>query len=248
MCAAGFDLMDTLVCAERSMSEPPPHSCGPTVVRPARPDDAPVIEAIAHESFSGYVAGHYHADPRLDRVKCDDVYVSWSLRACRGEAADATFVGEVDGRIAGFLSVTGGERARRRSGRDCWRPASRGVPDAHRGNRPLVHGRRLEADAHFHADHESGVPEYLAPHGFRTCGGTYTFHKWFDDAAVAAADARQRLNGARRAARARYGELEVDRRPDGIAAPAAAHGRPPSKEREGDPGAEQHASETDRRA
>ena len=191
MCAAGFDLMDTLVCAERSMSEPPPHSCGPTVVRPARPDDAPVIEAIAHESFSGYVAGHYHADPRLDRAKCDDVYVSWALRASRGEAADAMFVGEVDGRIAGFLAATGGETGSSPIGGVTAGARRRGV------YRTLIEetvrwctaagSKRMLISTQI--TNPVSLNTWLRT-GFRTCGGTYTFHKWFDDAAVAAADAR----------------------------------------------------------
>jgi GNAT superfamily N-acetyltransferase len=180
MCAAGFDLMDTLVYAERPMSEPPPQSSGPTLVRPARADDVPVIEAIARESFTGYAAGHYHADPRLDRLKCDDVYVSWARRAWSGEAADAMFIGEVDGRIAGFLAVCGGQTgtvpiagvtagARRRgvyralieeSIRWCAAASTRMLISTQITN-PVSLNAWLRA-------------------GFRACGAAHTLHKWFD--------------------------------------------------------------------
>jgi GNAT superfamily N-acetyltransferase len=195
MCAAGFDLMDTLVYAERSMSEPPPQSSGPTVVRPARPDDVPIIQAIARESFSGYVAGHYHADPRLDRRKCDDVYVSWALRAWSGEAADAMLVGEVDGRIAGFLAVTGGE------------PATVPIAGVTAGARRRgVYRTLIEASIRWSAataatrmlistqiTNPVSLNTWLRA-GFRTCGAAYTFHKWFDTAVESAAT-HQRLSG-----------------------------------------------------
>jgi GNAT superfamily N-acetyltransferase len=182
MIAAGFDIMDTLVYFERSMSEPPPRSSGPTVIRPAQPEDVPVIEAIARESFTGYFGGHYHADPRLDRLKCDDVYVSWALRAASGEAADATFIGEIDGRIAGFLYVRGGETGSapiagvtawaRRQGvyRTMVEESVRWCTAA--GSKRMLISTQIT--------NPPSLNTWLRT-GFRTCGAAYTFHKWFDD-------------------------------------------------------------------
>lgn len=194
MCAAGFDLMDTLVYVERSMSDPPPRSSGPTVVRPAKPDDVPIIEAIARESFSGYVAGHYHADPRLDPAKCADVYVSWALRSSRGEAADITFVGELDGRVAGFLGVRGGETGTATVGGVTADARRRGVyrtliEEAVRWCTAAGSTRMLISTQ---LANPVSLNTWLRL-GFRTSGGAHTFHKWFDDDG-----AREPATGARR--------------------------------------------------
>jgi GNAT superfamily N-acetyltransferase len=181
MCAAGFDLMDTLVYAERSMSEPPPQSSGPTFVRPARADDVPVIEAIARESFSGYAAGHYHADPRLDPLKCDDVYVSWALRAWSGEAADAMFIGEVDGRIAGFLAVCGGQTGTAPIAGVTAGARRRGVYRAliEESIRWCAAAASTRMIFSTQITNQAPLNTWLRA-GFRTCGAVYTFHKWFD--------------------------------------------------------------------
>ena len=43
--------------------------------------DVVVLDVREPGEFSGYL-GHYHADPRLDRAKCDEVYLSWAERSC----------------------------------------------------------------------------------------------------------------------------------------------------------------------
>jgi GNAT superfamily N-acetyltransferase len=180
MCSTGFDLMDTLVYANGPLDGPPPRSSGPTVLRSARPGDRAVVEAIARESFTNYF-GHYHSDPRLDPIACTEVYVSWALRAFSGEAADATFIGEVDGRIAGFLSVRGGEHA--------MAPIA-GVTASARGlgvYRTLVEEavRWAMADGSRTISISTVVTNSVSLNtwlrvGLRTCGAAYTFHKWFD--------------------------------------------------------------------
>jgi len=165
MYSAGFDLMDTLVYADGPLDGPPPQSSGPTVLRPARPDDRAVIEVIARESFTNYF-GHYHSDPRLDPVACTEVYVSWALRAFSGEAADATFIGEVDNRIAGFLSARGLGVYRtlvEESVRWCMAAGSKRI-----GISTVV-------------TNSVSLNIWLGV-GLRTRGAAYTFHKWFDDA------------------------------------------------------------------
>lgn len=186
MTAAGFDLMDALLYAERPMSDPPPRSSPPTVVRPARAEDGPIIEAIARESFTGY-DGHYHADPRLDPAKSTDAYVSWALRSLSGEAADATFVGEVDGRVAGFMGLRGGETgtatiggvtaAARRQGvyRSLIEECVRWCTAA--GSKRMLISTQIT----------NPIVTMWVRIGFRFCGAAYTFHKWFDDADAAGA-------------------------------------------------------------
>ena len=63
------------------------------------------MRLIAAESFRGFF-GHYHADPRLDRAKCDETYVSWAVRSCvLREIADEVLVAELERNIVGFISL-----------------------------------------------------------------------------------------------------------------------------------------------
>jgi RimJ/RimL family protein N-acetyltransferase len=57
----------------------PPDPPGVTC-REATAADEPLLVAAATETFHDY-KGHYHADPRLDRAACDNVYVSWIRRS-----------------------------------------------------------------------------------------------------------------------------------------------------------------------
>lgn len=96
---AGLRLMDSQVLFARALDVEAPR---PRVeVRQANAGDLRAIVDIARASFTGY-AGHYHADRRLPRPLCDEVYASWAERCCRAEAADIVLVVERDGRLAGF--------------------------------------------------------------------------------------------------------------------------------------------------
>ncbi len=99
----GFLLMDTLLYYTRSVLDVPfPDGANLPLVRPVRPGEDEQVSIIAAQSFQGY-AGHYHADPRLDRTRSDEVYISWAVRSCRERAvADEVLVAEVDNQIVGF--------------------------------------------------------------------------------------------------------------------------------------------------
>jgi len=46
---------------------------------------------VGRELFHGYL-GRYHADDRLDRGKCDELYTSWAYCSCVSrEVADEVF-------------------------------------------------------------------------------------------------------------------------------------------------------------
>src|SRR5262249_38062834 len=51
-----------------------------TRIRTVRAEEVDDVCSIAAHSFQGY-RGHYHADARLDRAKCDEVYPSWVRRS-----------------------------------------------------------------------------------------------------------------------------------------------------------------------
>jgi GNAT superfamily N-acetyltransferase len=102
----GFLLMDTLVyysfdMVKRAIPDDSPRAH----VRKFGPEDNAQIEGVAAAAFRGYY-GHYHADPRLDRSKCDEGYVSWAVRSCTSkQVAGEVLVAEHDRRVVGFLTL-----------------------------------------------------------------------------------------------------------------------------------------------
>ena len=177
---AGFLLMDAQVKYERLLDGS--ESVHQTTVRPLRSGDAEEVVAIARESFGGY-AGHYHADQRLPREHCNEVYPSWARRCCLGEAADHVVVAEVDGRMAGFSAFQRLEQAEARLQLGAVAPWAR--------------GRRLYAKmalAGMAWCHEQGLSRmsaitqttnFAAQHSWIRSGMVpldvwYTFHRWFD--------------------------------------------------------------------
>jgi GNAT superfamily N-acetyltransferase len=102
----GFSLMDTLVyytfdLVKRAIPDDSPRAR----VRKFVPEDRPQIETVAAAAFEGYY-GHYHADSRLDRNKCDEGYVSWAVRSCTSkQVATEVLVAENDIGIVGFLTL-----------------------------------------------------------------------------------------------------------------------------------------------
>jgi GNAT superfamily N-acetyltransferase len=78
----GFFLADTLVYYRKKRIDPRALQLPEGfAVRAASPADAREIEQMAARSFQGYF-GHYHADPRLDKARCDEVYSSWAANSC----------------------------------------------------------------------------------------------------------------------------------------------------------------------
>ena len=88
--AAGGALMDTLVYYERDLSTRPVDARLVERIELLAPADVAQVESIARESFTEY-SGHYHADRRLDREACREVYASWA-RACCGSRSPGGFV------------------------------------------------------------------------------------------------------------------------------------------------------------
>jgi ribosomal protein S18 acetylase RimI-like enzyme len=104
---SGARLMDTLLYYGRRLRDDNlPAELKPNRIRPFRDSDLIGIEAIARQSFSGY-QGHYHADPALDRTRCDEGYVEWALQCCqsRGANSEVLVAEDKDGQPAGFFVV-----------------------------------------------------------------------------------------------------------------------------------------------
>jgi len=102
----GFLLTDTLVYYSFDLARrSPPADTGEFPVRSLRPEDSEQVQAVAAAAFKGYV-GHYHADRRLDRRKCDEAYSDWAARSCvPGLAADHALVAEHGGHVIGFATL-----------------------------------------------------------------------------------------------------------------------------------------------
>lgn len=102
----GFILMDTLVYYEQKLFKTKiPSDTGSALVRPIKSGEEDEVKTIATKSFKGYF-GHYHADSRLDREKCDEVYSSWALRSCISkEVANEVLVAEIEDTIVGFATL-----------------------------------------------------------------------------------------------------------------------------------------------
>ncbi len=104
--AAGFLLMDTLVYYSFDLVRRVIPDDSPRVrVRKILPGDEAEVQRVAAEAFQGYY-GHYHADPKLDRSKCDEGYVSWAVRSCTlKQVATEVLVAERDNKIVGFATL-----------------------------------------------------------------------------------------------------------------------------------------------
>jgi GNAT superfamily N-acetyltransferase len=102
----GCRIMDVLVYYSRDLKKSPiPADTSDIAMYNARSDDADKIEAVARDSFKGYI-GHYHADPRLDRAACDAVYTSWARRSVLSrDVADEVLVAHDGGEVRGFATL-----------------------------------------------------------------------------------------------------------------------------------------------
>jgi GNAT superfamily N-acetyltransferase len=180
----GFSLMDTLVYCIRDLAKAPiPLNLVKNTIRPFRPGDEESVKIVAAEAYHGY-AGHYHADERLDRAKCDEVYVSWGLRSCASrQVADEVLMAEVQGFIVGFFTLRlnspeGGEAVvggvlRSAQGRGIYRDfIIRGMEwISEKGGKRMVVSTQITNIA---------VQKVWAQLGFEPSHAYYTFHKWFE--------------------------------------------------------------------
>ena len=176
--------MDTLIYYKRNLVQKPvPQDAGKVPVRPIRLGEEEKVKAVAAESFVGYF-GHYHADERLDRVKCDEAYVSWAFRSCISpDVADEVMVADSAGSIVGFAtlrlnSAEEGEGvlfavAPSAQGQGIFRSlVIRGMEWClAKGTERMIYSTQITNMA---------VQKVLMRLGFEPSQAYYTFHKWFD--------------------------------------------------------------------
>jgi hypothetical protein len=87
----GFQFMDTIIyysidLTDYQMPEPKYQA------REATDNDIPAVRWIARESFKGYIS-HFHADPELDKKKCDE------------NLSNHIIVIEIERMLAAFLTI-----------------------------------------------------------------------------------------------------------------------------------------------
>lgn len=182
--ARGFQLMDTLVYyAWSSARSPILADTGKATIRPIRQGEEAIVRDIAAESFRGYF-GHYHADKRLDRQKCDDAYISWATRSCISrDVASDVLVADVGGAVSGFATL--------RLNSPCeGEGVLFGVVPAAQGQ-GIYRSFMIRAMEWVVAQGASrmvvstqitniAVQKVWTRVGFEPSHGYYTFHKWFD--------------------------------------------------------------------
>lgn len=179
---AGFLLMDTLVYYERDLVRSPIDVPPDGRIELMQPGEEDQVEAIARECFRDY-SGHYHADPRLDREACTEVYASWARACC--EQTDGGFVlvaGEV-GRRVGFSSFRQGPTEVGELVLGAVLPAARGA-GLYR-SLTLAGMLRLQSSGaekfmtSTHLSNWSAQGSWTAA-GLQPYSAYHTFHRWFD--------------------------------------------------------------------
>ena len=181
----GFILMDTLVYYAQDLNQPPiPSLSEDVLIRTIRPGEEEKVRLVAAESFRGYF-GHYHADSKLDRTKCDETYVSWAVRSCLShEVADEVLVAELEGTVMGFAAVRlnnpdecegvlfGVTPSAQRRG--VYRQMLLGVMKwclSKRATRMIISTQIINV----------AVQKVWIRLGYELTHSYYTFHKWFDE-------------------------------------------------------------------
>lgn len=181
--AQGFFLTDTLVyyafdLAKRAI----PEDTGKFQLRGLQLADERQIQAVAAAAFKGHM-GHYHADPRLDRRKCDEAYASWASRSCLAkEVAEQVFVAERGSQVAGFATLRLNSAEEGEGLLYAVAPESQGLGICHslmisslqwcraQGARRMIISTQVTNIA---------IQKVWCRTGFEPFHSYYTFHKWF---------------------------------------------------------------------
>ncbi len=150
-------------------------------IRAGVADDALAVAELARQGFKD-LAGHYHADSRLSSHACEEIYVDWALRGLAGEAAEAFYVAEVEGRVAAFgmFTQSGAEVTFQLSTVASW-ARGKGLYTACL-RRGMVWGAEQGADEMIGITAHGNIPAQrnLIKAGLRPVAGTSTFHGWRD--------------------------------------------------------------------
>jgi len=101
-----FRIMDTLVYYSSNLKGMfPPDVIEDIEIRLMRDGEEQQVQDVAGRAFRGYY-GHYHADRKLEKKKCDEGYVSWATRSsCERDDDHDVLVAVSEGTIVGFATM-----------------------------------------------------------------------------------------------------------------------------------------------
>ncbi|HEY3074810.1 MAG TPA: GNAT family N-acetyltransferase [Burkholderiales bacterium] len=179
---AGFQVMDTLVYFSRGLDDDVPPDQGMVAVREAASGEHRAVKEVARRAFAGYF-GHYHADARLERRQCDELYVDWAERSCLSrEVADTVLVAAHAGEIVAFATLRLNDQeegegvlfgvAPQAQGRGIYRALMTGAMRwfKARGRSRMLVSTQITNIA---------VQKVWTRLGFEPASSWHTFHKWF---------------------------------------------------------------------
>ena len=101
----GFQLIDIRIIFELNLKKNARSAAQPVsdvLIRPARPDDIPELESIAHKS---YEVTRFHFDQRFPREKSDALYETWIRKSCQGYA-DQVLVADLERQPIGYITLS----------------------------------------------------------------------------------------------------------------------------------------------
>jgi ribosomal protein S18 acetylase RimI-like enzyme len=90
--------MDIRMTLTRDLSKRIPLACTNITMRYGQPTDAPTLREL-----TTYHDSRFYYDLHL-RPKCDEMFRIWVERSCAGYA-DQVFIGEMDGQVAGYITI-----------------------------------------------------------------------------------------------------------------------------------------------
>jgi hypothetical protein len=180
---AGFLLMDTLVYYQRNLAASPVTDPGDGRIRLLRADEKDQVEAIARECFGDY-GGHYHADPRLDRRACTEVYASWARASCeRPEGSSFVLVGDDGLGLVGFATFRLSEAAEGELLLGAVSPGARGSGLYRLLTQAGMHRLQSLGASRFITSTylgNWGAERSWVAAGLSPYAAYHTFHRWFD--------------------------------------------------------------------
>ncbi|MEO7716503.1 MAG: GNAT family N-acetyltransferase [Capsulimonas sp.] len=104
---AGFTMSDTMIvhAIDLATFEAAPRT---STIRQARSDDSDALERISAECFGSrrYNANRFNCDPAFHPAGVESLYRQWAVKSVNKTMADEVLVYEMDGAIAGFITVS----------------------------------------------------------------------------------------------------------------------------------------------
>jgi dTDP-4-amino-4,6-dideoxy-D-galactose acyltransferase len=102
--ANGFQLVEVRLTFERSLKDwdpqTRPREIRDLLIRPALPQDLPVLQEIARNS---YVDSRYYFDKRFQEHQWQEYYRTWVQKSCTG-GAELALTAEKDGEVLGYIT------------------------------------------------------------------------------------------------------------------------------------------------